>query len=134
MRDEQPVQRRHEQPRKPRRAAPDEPRVERARPADSAPPPASAPSRAGSGASPAPRHTQDPTASADPVTAAQLRDAGPQTMAGLDPEAMGEGVGAHDGTPRAGDPTFSTSQGAGKDLDEDITEGRASKRDDIKPR
>ena len=76
----------------------------------------------------------DPTASADPVTAAQLRNAEPGTLTGLDPEAMSDGVGPHDGTPRAGAPTFSTSQGAGQDTDEDVSGGRASTREDVKAR
>jgi len=81
-----------------------------------------------------PEPAGDPTSSADPVTAAQLRDAELVTMTGLDPQAMGEGVGPHDGTPRAGEPTFSSSQGAGQDVEHDVSEGRTSTDDDVQGR
>jgi hypothetical protein len=81
-----------------------------------------------------PHRSPDAPDSADPVTARQLRDPGQVTMAGLDPEAMGEGIGVHDGSTHAGEPAFSTSQGAGQDVDEDITEGRVSTGEDVEAR
>jgi hypothetical protein len=72
------------------------------------------------------RQGTGPAASADPVTAAQLRAGVDPVLAGRDPGAMDEAVGAFDGTTQAGDPGFSTSQGAGADLDTDVSEGRAS--------
>lgn len=90
---------------------------------------------------PMPGQTRDPAtqttkpsratpASADPVTAAQLREPVEPVLAGRVPDAMDGAVGVHDGSARAGEATWSTSQGAGGDLETDLTEGRASTADD----
>jgi hypothetical protein len=68
-------------------------------------------------------------ASADPVTAAQLRSGtAPDDVAvqGLTPGTMGEGIGVHDGTAEAGEAGYATSQGAGATVGEDVSEGRPS--------
>ena len=80
------------------------------------------------------RVSADPTTSADPVTAAQLRADPDLVMAGIDPEAMDETVGAHDGSATAGQPGFSTSEGAGGDVDTDVSEGRISSGADVAAR
>ena len=77
------------------------------------------------------RSTVDPTVTADPVTAAQQRADPTPVLAGIDPEAMDETVGAHDGTVTAGQPGFSTSDGAGRDVETDVSEGRVSSGVDV---
>lgn len=64
--------------------------------------------------------------SADPITAAQPPDPAEMVLAGRDPLAMDETIGAHDGSDAAGRPGWSTSLGAGSDVATEISGGRAS--------
>lgn len=69
--------------------------------------------------------------SADPVTAQQLRESVEPVLAGRDPLAMDEAIGAHDGSDQAGAAGWTTSQGAGMDTATDVSEGRASTQADV---
>ena len=76
----------------------------------------------------------DPTISPDPVTAAQLRADPTLAIAGIDPEALDATAGAHDGSATAGQPGRSASEGAGRDVDTDVSEGRSSSGADVAAR
>lgn len=69
--------------------------------------------------------------SADPLTAQQLREPVEPVLAGRDPLAMDEAIGAHDGSDQAGAVGWTTSQGAGMDTATDVSEGRASTQADV---
>jgi hypothetical protein len=73
-----------------------------------------------------PADTAPGGASADPVTEAQLREPVEPVLAGRDPAAMDEAVGAHDGSGMAGQSAWSTPQGVGAELERDLSAGQAS--------
>lgn len=70
----------------------------------------------------------------DPITQAQLREPVEPVLAGRDPLAMDETVGAHDGSDQAGAAGWSTTQSAGMDVATDGSEGRASSGEDVQAR